>query len=66
VVRRSSLLTIRREEIERLGLTEGDLVAFTPPEVELRPVMRPEISAAADRILKRCDVRDALRFLADH
>lgn len=61
----SYVLTIRREEVERLGLTEGDLVAFTPHKVELRPVIRPEISAAADRILKRADVRDALRFLAD-
>ncbi len=62
----SYVLTIRREEVDRLGLTEGDLVAFTPHKVELRPAMRPEIGAAAGRILKRSDVRDALRYLADH
>lgn len=62
----SYVLTIRREEVERLGLTEGDLVAFTPHKVELRPVIRPEVNAAAGRVRKRADVRDALRYLAEH
>lgn len=62
----SYVVTVRREEVERLGLAEGDLVGITLHKVELRPVMRPEVSTAAKRVLERADVRDALRYLAEH
>ena len=41
----SYVVTIPRAEIERLGISEGDLVAVTLQPVEIRPVLTPELRA---------------------
>jgi putative addiction module antidote len=64
----SYVVTIPREEMEKLGLTEGQLVGFDPVPVELRPVerpatgLRPEVRAAAERVWAKNEA--GLRYLA--
>lgn len=69
-VRRSGnslIVTIPREEAERLGIQEGDLVAFEPRKVETiqRYVLPPEVQAAADEVWSRDDFLAALDYLKD-
>jgi antitoxin component of MazEF toxin-antitoxin module len=49
----SYVVTIPRAEIERLGISEGDLVAVTLQPVELRPVLTPELRAIAEASWER-------------
>jgi len=45
----SLVVSITKEEAERLGLHEGDLVDVQLQKMELRPAMRPEVKAALER-----------------
>ena len=64
----SYVVTIPREEMEKRGLVEGQLVGFDPIPVELRPVeqerteLRPEVRAAAERVWAKNEA--GLRYLA--
>ena len=64
----SYVVTIPREEMEKRGLVEGQLVGFNPIPVELRPVeqertaLRPEVRAAAEIVWAKNEA--GLRFLA--
>ena len=69
-VRRSGnslIVTIPREEAERLGIREGDLVAFEPRRVETirRYILPPDVQAAADAAWERPDFLAALDYLKD-
>jgi len=56
-------VTIPRDEVERFGLFEGQLLAIEVQPVELRPVMRPEVRDAFEKSWKRNEA--AYRYLAD-
>ena len=64
----SYVVTIPREEMEKRGLVEGQLVGFDPIPVELCPVeqertaLRPEVRAAAERVWAKNEA--GLRYLA--
>jgi antitoxin component of MazEF toxin-antitoxin module len=66
-VRRSGnslVVTIPKEEVERLGLREGQLVAVDVTLLETRPVLRADLRKVLDD--SRVDVMPALRWLAEH
>ena len=66
-VRRSGnslVVTIPKEEVERLGLHEGQLVAFDVTPLETRPVLPPELQTILDE--SRDEIMPALRWLAEH
>lgn len=44
----SFVVTIPREEMERLELEEGDQIAFHPTKLETRMVLRPELQKVLD------------------
>lgn len=67
-VRRSGnslIVTIPREEAERLGIREGDLMAFEPRRVETiqRYVLPPDVEAAVDAVWEQPDFLAALDYL---
>ena len=59
----SLVVTIPRDEAERLGIVEGDLVEITVQPLELRPRMRPELRAAFDESWARNEA--GYRYLAE-
>ncbi len=56
-------ITIPKEEAERLGLAEGDMVAVDLNRVELRPEVAPHVRAVFDRVLE--EYAAGLDYLAD-
>jgi putative addiction module antidote len=60
----SYVVTIPKEEAERLGLHEGDLVGVEIRKLEVRPIMTPELQAAWERSWRRGEA--AYRYLAEH
>jgi antitoxin component of MazEF toxin-antitoxin module len=48
----SFIVTIPKDEIERLDLQEGDMVALDVRKVEYRVQMDPDVRAAFERSLK--------------
>jgi antitoxin component of MazEF toxin-antitoxin module len=59
----SLVVTIPKDEIERNGWKEGDLVALQLTPLEIRPVMRPEVRKAFEESWKRNEA--GYRYLAD-
>lgn len=59
----SFVVTIPREEMERLELEEGDQIAFQPTKLETRAVLRSEIRAAWEEVWERNEA--GFRYLAD-
>ena len=59
----SYVVTIPREEMERLDLHEGDQIAFQATKLETRAVLRPEIRAAWERTWEQNE--EGFRYLAD-
>jgi antitoxin component of MazEF toxin-antitoxin module len=49
----SYIVTVPRDEIERLNLTEGQLVALEVRPVEVRPVLTPELREAFEASWER-------------
>jgi antitoxin component of MazEF toxin-antitoxin module len=45
----SLVVTIPKDEVDRLGLAEGDFVQIQLMPMELRPALPPELQAALDR-----------------
>ena len=59
----SYIVTVPKDEVERRGWHEGQLLAIQLNELEVRPVLNPEWQEAVDRVLDEHE--DALRYLAD-
>lgn len=60
----SYVVTIPKEEVERLGVSEGQLLALEITPLEIRPILRPEIRAALEETWE--EDLEAYRYLADH
>ena len=59
----SYVVTIPKDEVERNGWDEGQMLALEVTEVEMRPKLRPELKAILD---ERWEVLEpGLRYLAD-
>jgi antitoxin component of MazEF toxin-antitoxin module len=59
----SYVVTVPREEIERLGIVEGQLVEVQLTPLEVRHVMSPQIREAFERSWARSE--HAYRYLTD-
>jgi antitoxin component of MazEF toxin-antitoxin module len=59
----SYVVTIPKEEVERRGWQVGQLLAVQVNEVEVRPVLSPELQTIVDELFERHE--EALRYLAD-
>jgi antitoxin component of MazEF toxin-antitoxin module len=59
----SYVVTIPKDEVERRGWTEGQLLAVQLTEVEVRPVLGDDFRQAIDERWERNE--EALRYLAD-
>ena len=60
----SFIVTVPREEVERLGLVEGQIVAVEVRPAEIRPLLTPELREAFDIEFRRG--QEGLRYLAEH
>lgn len=59
----SSVVTIPKDEMEKLDLHEGDQVAFQPTNLETRAVLRPELQKVLDESWEQNEA--GYRYLAD-
>ena len=59
----SYVVTVPKEEVERRGWQDGQLLAVELTEMELRPALRPEVREILDERWDRNEA--ALRYLAD-
>ncbi|HEY8284238.1 MAG TPA: AbrB/MazE/SpoVT family DNA-binding domain-containing protein [Chloroflexota bacterium] len=59
----SLTITIPREEAERLGLVEGDMVAASLNKIRMEVELSPRVRAATDHFLR--EYGDLLDYLAD-
>jgi putative addiction module antidote len=59
----SYVVTIPKEEVERRGWQEGQLLAVQVTELEVRPVLSSDLQDIVDELLDEHE--DALRYLAD-
>jgi antitoxin component of MazEF toxin-antitoxin module len=60
----SFIVTIPRDEVERLGLTEGQMVSVEVRPAEVRPVLAADLREAFDIEFRQG--RAGLRYLAEH
>jgi antitoxin component of MazEF toxin-antitoxin module len=60
----SFIVTVPRDEVERLGLSEGDMVSIEVRRAEIRPVLAADLREAFDHELR--EGREALRYLAEN
>ena len=60
----SYVVTIPREEVDRRGLHEGQLLSVHVTPVEVRPVLSPDLREALDATWPRDEA--AYRYLAEH
>ena len=59
----SYVVTIPREEVERLQIAEGQLLGLEITPMEVRPVLRPELRQAFEESWERNEA--GYRYLAD-
>jgi putative addiction module antidote len=59
----SYVVTIPKDEVERRGWQEGQLLALQLTELQVRPILRPELQEIVEELLD--EHQDALRYLAD-
>ena len=59
----SFVVTVPKEEVERLGISEGQLLGIDITPLEIRPVLRPELRQALHESWKRNEA--GYRYLAD-
>ncbi len=59
----SYVVTVPRDEVDRLGLVEGQLVSVELTALEVRPRLRPELAAALKEVWP--DLEQDLRYLQD-
>jgi len=57
------VVTVPKEEVELRGWHEGQLLAVQLNELEIRPVLSPELETIVDELLDEHE--DALRYLAE-
>jgi antitoxin component of MazEF toxin-antitoxin module len=62
----SLVVTIPRDEIERQGLSEGELVAVDVRRVEVRPALPADLAAHVEKLGRDQRLTSALRYLKDH
>ncbi len=60
----SFVVTVPRDEVERLGLTEGQTVVVEVRPAETRPLLAPDIREAFEIEFRRGE--GGLRYLAEH
>jgi antitoxin component of MazEF toxin-antitoxin module len=60
----SFIVTVPRDEVERLGLHEGDLVTVEVRPAELRPMLAADLKEAFEFEFNAGQA--GLRYLADH
>ncbi len=60
----SYVVTIPKEEVERKGLREGQLLAVDVQPLETYPALRPELREAFEASWARSEA--AYRYLAEH
>jgi antitoxin component of MazEF toxin-antitoxin module len=58
----SYVVTVPKDEVERQGWQEGQLLALQLTALEVRPVLRAELREIVDELLDEHE--DALRYLA--
>jgi antitoxin component of MazEF toxin-antitoxin module len=58
----SFVVTVPKEEVERRGWREGQLLAVQLTTLEVRPVLRRELQEIVEELLDEHE--DALRYLA--
>jgi antitoxin component of MazEF toxin-antitoxin module len=61
----SVVVTIPREELERVGVQVGDHVLVEIRPVELRPKLTPRLQAIAEEIVAQPGTAEAFARLAD-
>ena len=59
----SCVVTIPREELERLGIHEGDMVGLEVRKLEVRLQMAPDVRTAFDYAMK--EYAEDVAYLAD-
>jgi antitoxin component of MazEF toxin-antitoxin module len=59
----SYVVTIPRDEVERLNLHEGQMVAIDVTPMELKPVLRPMIARIIEQT--RDQATPVMKYLAD-
>ncbi len=59
----SYVVTVPKEEVERRGWQEGQLLAIQFTELELRPILGDDLREAIEERWERNE--EALRYLAD-
>ena len=60
----SFIVTVPRDEVERLGLEEGQMVSVEVRPAEVRPVLAADLREAFD--IEFHQGQAALRYLAEH
>lgn len=59
----SYFVAIPKDEVERRGWQEGQLLAVQMDELEVKPLLDSEVQTVVDELLDEHE--DALRYLAD-
>jgi antitoxin component of MazEF toxin-antitoxin module len=59
----SFVVTVPKDEVERRGWQEGQLLALQLTALEVRPRLRPELQEIVDELLD--EHQDALQYLAE-
>lgn len=60
----SYVVTIPKEEVERLNLREGELITVEVSATKTHPVLPPELKEIFER--RKDAMRAAMNYLADH
>ena len=59
----SYVVTVPKDEVERRGWKEGQFLAVQLTELEVRPVLSPELQRIVNELIDEHE--DALHYLAD-
>jgi antitoxin component of MazEF toxin-antitoxin module len=59
----SYIVTIPKDEVDRLGLREGQMVALDVTPMEMKPVLRPELAKIVEE--GRDVIGPVMRYLKD-
>lgn len=61
----SFVITVPRDEMDRVGVEPGDHVLVEIRPVDIRPRLIPELKRIADDLLEQCETAEALDLLAN-
>jgi len=62
----SFVITVPREEMQRVGVKPGDHVLVEIRPVDIRPRLIPELQRVADELVDRPETAEAFALLADN